>query len=116
MHRGIPVPVRGKKTKSNCDADEKPAGRYRLLPAALLVLAATATVAVRPTMAAALKAEQVQPGYRQVLATLAAGDEEQALEELFAFETGLLGELPRPGKVESFWRLKLRVIRDLATS
>ena len=82
----------------------------------LLVLAATAPVAGRPAIAASLKAEEVQPGYRQVLATLAAGDEDQALEELFAFETGLLGELPRPGMVESFWRFKLRVIRDLAAS
>jgi tetratricopeptide (TPR) repeat protein len=67
-------------------------------------------------MAATLKAEEVQPGYRQVLATLAAGDEDLALEELFAFETGVLGEMPRPGKVEKFWRFKLRVIRDLAQS
>jgi tetratricopeptide (TPR) repeat protein len=67
-------------------------------------------------MAAALQAEEVQSGYRQVLATLAAGDEDQALEELFVFETGVLGEMPRPGKVEDFWRLKLRVIRGLIES
>lgn len=116
MRRGAPVLFREKKTKLNCGPDEKRAGPSRFLLAVLFVFAATAPVTERAAMAAALKAEDVQPGYRQVLATLAAGDEEQALEELFAFETGLLGELPRPGKVETFWRFKLRVIRDLAAS
>ncbi|MGB3562324.1 MAG: tetratricopeptide repeat protein [Thermoanaerobaculia bacterium] len=108
--------MRGENTESGCGPDERRADRAGLLLAALLVLAATAPVTGRPATAATLKAEEVQPGYRQVLATLAAGDEDRALEELFAFETGVLGELPRTGKVESFWRFKLRVIRDLAAS
>ena len=116
MRRGVPVSIRGEKTKSECGLGEKRASRSGLLLVALLVVVAVAPVAGRPAMAATLKAEEVQPGYRQVLATLAAGDEGQALEELFAFETGVLGEMPRPGKVEAFWRLKLRVIRDLAQS
>lgn len=116
MLRGNPVSIRQEKTESIYVPDGKRVGPTRLLPAVLFLFAAIAAITGPPVMAAALKAEDVQPGYRQVLATLAAGDEEQALEELYVFETGVLGELPRPGKVETFWRFKLRVIRDLAAS
>lgn len=116
MRWGVFVRLRGEKTKSDCGPDEKWARRSGLLLAALIVLTATAGGTGRPAMAAGLDAEEVQSGYRRVLATLAAGDEDQALEELFVFETGVLGEMPRPGKVEDFWRFKLRVIRGLIES
>jgi tetratricopeptide (TPR) repeat protein len=112
----VPDCLRGEIAKSDRGPQVRRKSRFGFLIGALLVLAATALSSGRPALAAALKADDVQPGYRQVLAILAAGDAEQALEELFAFETGVLGELPRSGKVETFWRFKLRVIRDLAAS
>jgi tetratricopeptide (TPR) repeat protein len=116
MRCGVPVPLQKAMTKSDSKWGKKRVRPSTHLLAALIALAATTQGAGRPAGAATLKAEDVQPGYRQVLSTLAAGDENQALKELFAFETGVLGEMPRPGKVETFWRLKLRVIRDLAQS
>jgi hypothetical protein len=46
--------------------NEKQVGPSSLLLAVLFVFAAAALVAEPPAMAAALKAEDVQPGYRQV--------------------------------------------------
>ncbi len=79
------------------------------LPAALLLAAA---ILGRPGPAAALPADEIREAYRGVLAVLASGDEERALDELFAFETDALGKEPWR-RIEQFWRLKLRVIRDL---
>ena len=60
-----------------------------------------------------MEPNEVQSGYRDVLSILATGDEDRALEALFEFETAVVGD-ERPWKrVENFWRLKLRVLREL---
>lgn len=56
---------------------------------------------------------EIQSGYRDVLSILASGDREGALDALYRFETLVVGE-DRPWKrVEDFWRLKLRTLREM---
>lgn len=80
-------------------------------------VAAAATVALLLVPAAAraieMKPEAVQERYRQVLSLLSQGEQEEALESLYALETEALGEYPGAFEIERFWRLKLRVIREL---
>ena len=56
---------------------------------------------------------EIQDGYRNVLSLLVSGDEAAALEALFELETAVVGD-DRPWKrVEDFWRLKLRTLRQM---
>ncbi len=72
----------------------------------LLLLAAAGHPATAVTW------DDVPPAYRHVLALQAAGQTEQALEALAAFETPLSGSA-EPSKLDKLYRLKLRVIKDL---
>ena len=56
---------------------------------------------------------EIQSGYRDVLSILATGDEDRALEALFEFETVVVGDEQPWKRVEDFWRLKLRVLREM---
>ena len=56
---------------------------------------------------------EIQTRYRQVLSILAAGDQEAALEALFEFDTFVVGEDQPWKRVEDFWRLKLRTLREM---
>lgn len=56
---------------------------------------------------------EIQTRYREVLSILAAGDQEGALEALYDFETLVVGEDQPWKRVEDFWRLKLRTLREM---
>jgi len=56
---------------------------------------------------------EIQAGYRDVVSILATGDEDAALEALFEFETVVVGDEQPWKRVEDFWRLKLRVLREM---
>lgn len=56
---------------------------------------------------------EIQSGYRQVLSILSTGDQEAALEALFELETAVVGDKQPWKRVEDFWRLKLRTLREL---
>jgi tetratricopeptide (TPR) repeat protein len=56
---------------------------------------------------------EIQARYRDVLSILAAGEQEAALEALYDFETLVVGEDQPWKRVEDFWRLKLRTLREM---
>ena len=56
---------------------------------------------------------EIQAGYREVLSILATGDQQAALQALFDFETSVVGEEQPWKRVEDFWRLKLRTLREM---
>lgn len=56
---------------------------------------------------------EIQSRYRDVLSILAAGDEDRALEALYELETLVVGEEQPWKRVEDFWRLKLRTLREM---
>ena len=56
---------------------------------------------------------EIQSGYRDVLSTLASSDQSAALEALFEFETLVVGDDQPWKRVEDFWRLKLRTLREM---
>lgn len=58
----------------------------------------------------------IRAGYPAVLASWAAGDDEQALGRLTEIERGLVGPEYRPDEIESLWKAKLGVIRDLMSA
>lgn len=83
------------------------AGRARLWCVAALVAAA-------PVVAAPAADLSGYAGrYRQVLAEVAAGDQQAAVERLVALELEALGGSPAPRQIEGFWRLKLSVVGEL---
>ena len=63
--------------------------------------------------AASLKPPEIKAKYREVLATLATGDLDRAVADLIDFETSVVGEEQPWLRIESFWRIKLRALRDL---
>lgn len=79
---------------------------------AILGIALTATVT--PAVAReAMKPASFQAAYRAVLATLAEGQEREALTQLYELETSVMRDRPTPGRIDHFWRLKLGVVREL---
>jgi len=86
--------------------------RRQVLFVALAALSAV-VLADASTQAASLKPSEIKQEYRQVLGTLAMGDLDLALAELIEFETSVLGDEQPWLRLESFWRLKLRTLRDL---
>ncbi|MDX1502304.1 MAG: tetratricopeptide repeat protein [Thermoanaerobaculia bacterium] len=86
--------------------------RRFLLGPLCLGLALTALLAA-PAAALDLKPSVVQERYRRVLATLSSGTQSEAMEQLFALETDAVPDTAGSIQLERFWRLKLRVIRDL---
>ncbi len=66
-----------------------------------------------PAAAASLKVPEIKAKYREVLAVLATGDLDTALTELMEFETSVVGDEQPWLRMESFWRIKLRTLRDL---
>lgn len=95
-----------------------PSTRRRLASAlAALAWVGFAACLAGPTAAQGLDPNEVEAGYRDVLAVLAAGDLERALEELVEFEQRVVGEPENAWRhMEKFWRLKLKVIRRLLES
>jgi tetratricopeptide (TPR) repeat protein len=63
--------------------------------------------------AASLKPPEIKAKYREVLGVLATGDLDAALVDLMEFETGVVGDEQPWLRMESFWRIKLRALRDL---
>jgi tetratricopeptide (TPR) repeat protein len=67
--------------------------------------------------ASTLKPAEVKARYREILGTLAKGDREAALVELVDFEREVVGDEEDAWRqIESFWKQKLGVIRDLLDS
>lgn len=56
---------------------------------------------------------EIQSRYRDVLSILATGDKDRALEALFVLETVVVGDEQPWKRVEDFWRLKLRTLREM---
>jgi len=82
------------------------------LTACLLLTAGWST----PALAArAMKPLEIKQTYAQVLGVLASGDLDRALTELVALEQKAVGDQQVWRYVDNLWRLKLGVIRDLAT-
>lgn len=90
-----------------------------LLPVLLLTcpfLAAPPPVAAQvsvPPAGGGLKGAAVEAGYRGILAEVARGQGEVALDRLAELETAALSEVPEPQEVERLWKAKLAVIRDV---
>jgi len=78
---------------------------------AALLIAASNTAS--PIPAAPIRAKQFQAEYRRILGVVAAGEREQALSELVALETGVVGDKEAWRYVDNIWRIKLGVIREL---
>ena len=70
-------------------------------------------VSSSPAAAASLKPPEIKAKYRDVLGVLATGDLDGALAELMEFETKVVGDEQPWLRMESFWRIKLRTLRDL---
>lgn len=89
--------------------------RWRKSIVPVILSFSLATLVAVPAVAAkeAMKPERFEAAYRGVLATLAQGQEEQALAELYELETTVMRDRPTPGRVDHFWRLKLGVVREL---
>ena len=66
-----------------------------------------------PVAAASLKPAEIKERYREVLGVLAQGDLEGALSDLMEFELSVVGDEQPWLRMESFWRIKLRTLRDL---
>ena len=86
--------------------------RRRIFLDVSVALSAVVGAAI-PLQAASLKPPEIKQEYRQVLETLATGDLDLALAQLIEFETSVLGDEQPWLRLESFWRLKLRTLRDL---
>lgn len=71
------------------------------------------TVAASPALGAAIRADEVRSEYRHILGLVAAGKREQALSELVAFETGVVGDQQAWRYIDKIWHIKLGVIREL---
>ena len=76
-------------------------------------LAVAVALATSPVAALEMRPAEVQERYREVLRQLAAGDHQEALDRLYKLETRALSEFPSYNEIERFWRLKLKVIREL---
>lgn len=93
--------------------------RHSVSAPARAAIAGIALTLLAPTLfdgethAARLKAADAKAAYRDVLAILATGDRDAALEALYQLETGAVGDDEPWKEIEGFWRQKLRVIRDL---
>lgn len=88
----------------------------RRFGAGLRVLLAISTLTSSPLNAAkGLKPLEIKQRYSQVLSVLAAGDLERAVADLQQLELAVVGDERSWRFVETLWRAKLQVIRDLLT-
>ncbi|MEJ2085011.1 MAG: hypothetical protein P8Y44_04945 [Acidobacteriota bacterium] len=87
-------------------------GRKRLVLVAFAAICGWVSTGIS-SQAASLKPSEIKEEYRQILETLATGNLDQALAELLEFETSVVGDEQPWLRMESFWRLKLRTLRDL---
>jgi len=83
------------------------------VPAALWLCVQAAAPGIGHGARLNLGPNEIQSGYRDVLSILATGDREGALEALFEFEIVAVGEQQPWKRVENFWRLKLRTLREM---